>query len=56
MMLIVAADFRRLPHMLSAEPGKGTCNGYTIIEYDKGVDCQGDTIQLIRKNGYAERL
>jgi hypothetical protein len=53
-MLIVAADFRRIPHMLTSEPDK--CNGYTIIEYDKGIDCQGDTIQLTRKNGYAERL
>jgi hypothetical protein len=55
-MLIVAADFRRLPHMLTSEPVKVNCTGYTIIEFDKGVDCRGDTIQLIRKNGFAERL
>lgn len=55
-MVIVAADFRSIPHMLTSEPGKPSCKGYTIIEYDKGIDCQGDTIQLTRRNGYAERL
>ena len=55
-MLIVAADFRRLPQILETEPGKANCNGYTIIEYDKGIDCHGDTIQLTRRNGFAERL
>lgn len=32
------------------------CLGYTIIAFDKGVDCHGDTIQLVRKNGFAERV
>jgi hypothetical protein len=49
-MVMVAADFRM--------PGQDTlrknCSGYTIIEYDKGINCHGDTIQLVRKNGFAQ--
>jgi len=31
-----------------------TC-GYTIVEFGKGVDCKGDTIRLIKKNGVQVR-
>lgn len=53
-MIMVAADFRRIPGLLDASP-KRSCTGYTIIEYDKAIDCQGDTIALVRKNGFAQR-
>jgi hypothetical protein len=53
-MIIVAADFRRIPGLLDNPPLKD-CAGYTIIEYDKGIDCHGDTIRLVRRNGFAER-
>jgi len=57
-MIIVAADFRTLPGLLQP-PDQirplDRCAGYTIIEYDKGIDCHGDTITLVRKNGFAER-
>ena len=32
------------------------CNGYSVIEVDKGIDCNGDTIKLIKINGYFERV
>lgn len=54
MMIIAAADFRRLP-LIHAQPLR-PCGGYTIIEYDKGLDCNGDTIRLVRTHGYAERV
>jgi hypothetical protein len=54
LMIIVAADFRSIPSLL--DKGKKGCVGYTIIEFDKGIDCHGDTIRLTRKNGYAERV
>jgi hypothetical protein len=41
-----------------ANPGakeKKFCRGYTVIEVDKGVDCNGDTIRLVKTNGYFER-
>lgn len=53
MMIMVAANFRSMPYLLQS--GKNPCVGYTIIEFDKGVDCYGDTIQLVRKNGFAQR-
>ena len=55
-MVIVAADFRAIPHLMRAAPEKQNCVGYTIVEFDKGIDCHGDTITLTRKNGFAEKL
>ncbi|MEX2235510.1 MAG: hypothetical protein WD824_25350 [Cyclobacteriaceae bacterium] len=55
-IVIVAADFRTIPHLQEAEPVKQNCVGYTIIEFDKGIDCHGDTIKLTRKNGFAEKV
>lgn len=31
------------------------CRGYTVIEADKGIDCYGDTIRLVKTNGFFER-
>jgi hypothetical protein len=54
-MVIVAADFRTIPDLLQQPPPpKKNCSGYTIIEFDKGINCQGDTVKLVRKHGYAE--
>ena len=53
-MTMVAADFRTIPYLMDAQ--KKDCVGYTIIEFNKGVDCKGDTIMLVRRNGYAERV
>ena len=55
-MMIAAADFRSLPYLLEARPAKNNCVGYTIIEFDKGIDCRGDTITLTRRNGFAEKV
>jgi hypothetical protein len=57
MLIMGTASFRAVPHWLNTtttNPGK--CVGYTIIAFDQGVDCSGDTIRLVRKNGYAERV
>lgn len=35
---------------------KKACIGYTIIEASKGVDCNGDTIKLVRTAGFYERV
>lgn len=34
---------------------KKHCMGYSVISVDKGVDCNGDTIRLMKVNGYFER-
>lgn len=54
-MTMVAADFRRLPTWEEFSATESSCRGYTIIEYDKGINCHGDTITLTRRNGFAER-
>ena len=49
---IIGADFRR--NDSSKEPvqlPKKKCLGYTIIEFGKGIDCNGDTVKLVRVNG-----
>ena len=55
-MIMVAGAFRPIPGLLDNPPRKKACVGYTIIEFDKAVDCYGDTIALIRRNGFAERV
>ncbi len=30
------------------------CTGYVVIEVDKGIDCNGDTIRLVKKHGFFE--
>lgn len=56
LMIIVAADFRSIPGLTQSHPGSNRCVGYTIIAFDKGIDCHGDTITLVKRNGYRERL
>ena len=34
---------------------KKYCRGYSVIEADKGVDCSGDTIKLVKVNGFFQR-
>ena len=56
MALMGTAGFHSIPSLLGAdEPSTKNCVGYTIIASDKGIDCKGDTIKLIRKNGFAQR-
>ncbi|HEU5146845.1 MAG TPA: hypothetical protein VFT90_09025 [Chryseosolibacter sp.] len=55
-MIMVSGAFRPIPDLLDAPSRKNTCVGYTIIEFDKGIDCNGDTIALTRRNGFAERV
>lgn len=55
-MIMVAADFRRIPDLLDNPSRNNACVGYTIIEFGKAIDCYGDTIALVRRNGFAERV
>jgi hypothetical protein len=34
---------------------KRNCTGYSVIEADKGIDCNGDTIKLVKVNGFFQR-
>ena len=54
-LIMGTAGFRAIPNWLNTTTTTPTkCIGYTIIAFDKGINCQGDTIRLVRKNGYAE--
>lgn len=54
LVVVMGADFRTNTNTL--RQSQKSCTGYTIIEFDKGIDCHGDTIKLVRKNGFAERV
>jgi hypothetical protein len=51
-MILIGADFRRenSPVVAPVTPKK-KCVGYTIIEFGKGIDCNGDTVKLAKVNG-----
>jgi len=50
--LVIGADHReaQIPKTFNR-----TCKGYTVIEASKGVDCNGDTIKLVKVSGFYER-
>lgn len=55
-LIMVTAGFRTIPGWLNiSSSNQKRCNGYTIIAFDKGIDCQGDTIRLVRENGFARK-
>jgi hypothetical protein len=54
LVVLIGADIRRTDtpkaQTLKVETKK-KCYGYTIIEFGKGVNCDGDTINLVRVDG-----
>ena len=50
-LLITGAHSKRA----DAKAARKYCKGYSVIEADKGVDCYGDTIKLVKVNGFFER-
>jgi hypothetical protein len=54
LVVLIGADIRR-PESPNAQTlkveTKKKCYGYTIIEFGKGVNCNGDTISLVRVDG-----
>jgi len=51
LVVILGADIRRIDSQNTPREAKKRCVGYTIIEYGKGLDCNGDTLKLVRVNG-----
>ena len=49
--VLTGADYKR-PEVPAA---KKFCRGYSVIEADKGIDCHGDTIKLVKVHGFFER-
>lgn len=55
LVALIGADIYRkdsTPNVPAAP--KKFCKGYTIIEFGKGLDCNGDTIKLVKVNGGQE--
>ena len=53
-VFVGASGISDFPSLLEPAGKKPKCTGYTIIEYGKGVNCQGDTVMLHYRNGFAE--
>jgi hypothetical protein len=53
LIILIGADIRRNETSVTAiqPPLKKKCLGYTIIEFGKGIDCNGDTVKLVKVNG-----
>jgi hypothetical protein len=51
MFLLTGANYKNSPKTVV----KKHCIGYSVISADRGVDCNGDTIRLMKVNGYFER-
>jgi hypothetical protein len=58
LVVLIGADIRRKDSTSSTlvREKKEPCYGYTIIEFGKGIDCNGDTIKLIKVNGGQQRV
>ena len=53
-VFVGASGIGDFPSFLEPAGRTPQCTGYTIIEYGKGVNCQGDTIALHYPNGFAQ--
>jgi hypothetical protein len=51
--LVIGAEYREAE--IPAKTFKRSCTGYTVIEAGKGIDCNGDTIKLVKVSGFYQR-
>ena len=52
LVVILGADIRRNKQVPpSPVVERPACKGYTIIEFGKGINCDGDTINLVKVPG-----
>ena len=57
LVVLLGADIRRKKEASLAQVAeKKPCAGYTIIEFGKGIDCNGDTIKLVKVPGGQQQL
>jgi hypothetical protein len=50
--VLTSADYKKIDPPTTA---KKFCRGYSVIEADRGIDCHGDTIKLVKVHGFFER-
>lgn len=51
--LVIGAD---QPDAGSPKVLKKVCRGYTVIADSKGIDCNGDTLKLVKAGGFYQRV
>lgn len=57
LIVLLGADIRRKKEAASdAVAEKKPCYGYTIIEFGKGINCNGDTVKLMKVHGAGQVL
>jgi hypothetical protein len=56
LIVLLGADIRRKKEASPVAIDTLPCYGYTIIEFGKGINCQGDTVQLERVKGGGQQL
>lgn len=56
LIVLLGTDIRRKKEAVSVSVEKMPCYGYTIVEFGKGVDCNGDTVKLIKVPGGGQQL
>ena len=55
LIVLLGTDIRRKKEAVTVVEKK-PCYGYTIIEFGKGIDCNGDTVKLIKVQGGGQQL
>jgi hypothetical protein len=52
LVVMISANIERdYTQPVAAKTQKKPCYGYTIIEFGKGINCDGDTVKLVKVNG-----
>lgn len=56
LVILLGADIRREKEAQVPVIDKLPCKGYTIIEFGKGINCDGDTVKLVKVEGGGQQL
>lgn len=51
-LMATGSSFNALPEVPTERAVKQQCFGYTVLENSKGLNCKGDTITLVKRNGF----
>ncbi len=57
LLVLLGTDIRRKKEIASSSAAETKpCLGYTIIEFGKGINCDGDTVKLLKVKGGGQEL
>jgi hypothetical protein len=51
-LMATGSGFNALPEAPLERTVKQQCFGYTVLENSKGLNCKGDTVTLVKRNGF----